>query len=166
MIQTPTRTSLGSFPIEKLDANSGAFFRVVVRFHVGDPAGEDSCDCPCSRDTFWHSQKHMNRQPHKYRVPGHKVNSSRRYIYGFRLVAILQMSVNRAKDQRNLQSIAVRITTIRCGHGCPLSSEAASVGRDQISPSPACMGVKLFSILLQNRLQAQKAPKPQPNSRN
>jgi hypothetical protein len=107
MIETPTPTRLKSFPIEKLDAHSGAFVRIIARFNVGDPAGEDSFGCSYSRDSFWHSQKHVNRQPYKYRMPGHKEHSPRRYIYGFRLVTIFQWSVNRAKNQRNFQPIAV-----------------------------------------------------------
>src|SRR5580658_496935 len=58
------------------------------------------------------------------------------------------------------------MATIGCAHGCPLSSVAARAGRDQIPPSPASIGVKLFAILLRDLLGGPQASRRQPNPRH
>jgi hypothetical protein len=52
-------------------------------------------------------------------MASHKVNSSRRYVYGFRLVTICRRRLHRTKHQRNLQSVAVCITPFGCDHDYP-----------------------------------------------
>ena len=111
--------SLSSFPVEKLHTDSRTSAWHVFLFDVCDPAVKDSFGWQCSRDPFWHPQKYMNGQPYKYGMARHKVNSSRRYVYGFRVVTIYQRRVHRAKHQWNFQSVALCIAAFGIAHGYP-----------------------------------------------
>ena len=119
-----------NLPVEKLDANSRASTGNLGPFDVGDPAGEDSFGGLGSCDSPGHPQKYLNRQTHKYGLARHKVNSSRRYIHGFRWVTICQRRVHRTKHQGNLPSVAVCIATFRSGHGRSLRTDREGHSRE------------------------------------
>jgi len=113
----PLDRSLDSFPVEKLHPNSRTSAWNILLFDVCDPAVKDSFGWQCSCDLFWHPQKYMNGQSYKHGMIRHKVNSTRRYVYGFRVVTICQRRVHRTKHQWNFQSVALRIAAFGIAHG-------------------------------------------------